>query len=300
MSELEKDLVFAGVDTHKDTHTLCLLDHMGRAIGTFRFAADARGYDALAGKIGGPATCVGVGVEGTGSYGAGLTRRLLELGYRVHEVMVPGRARRKPGRPKSDPADAEVAARQVLARANLSKPKDQSGWTEELGRLMIARDRLVQATSAMINAAKSLIVTAPEDLRSSLGGLSRKSLRSALSTLDPAADGIVLALGSLGRAWELQDREADAIEERMKRVLEANAPALLAIYGCGTVSAAAPAVAGGGKSRKAEERGRVRLPMRRRPAAGELGQDGAPSPEQRGRQARQQGALPDRGDQDVV
>ena len=81
MSELEKDLVFAGVDTHKDTHTLCLLDHMGRAIGTFRFAADAKGYDALAGKIGGPAT-----------YGAGLTRRLLELWYCVYEVMVPGRA----------------------------------------------------------------------------------------------------------------------------------------------------------------------------------------------------------------
>lgn len=54
------------------------------------------------------------------------------------------------------------------------------------------------------------------------------------------------------------------------------------------------------ESRKAEKRGRVRLPMRRRPAAGELGQNGAPSPEQRGRQARQQGALPDRGDQDVV
>ena len=55
-----------------------------------------------------------------------------------------------------------------------------------------------------------------------------------------------MALGSLGKAWDLQDREADAIEERMKRVLEANAPALLAIYGCGTVTAAALAVAGGG------------------------------------------------------
>lgn len=245
MSELEKDLVFAGVDTHKDTHTLCLLDHMGRAIGTFRFAADAKGYDAIADKIGGPATRVGVGVEGTGSYGAGLTRRLLELGYCVYEAMAPGRARRKPGRPKSDPAEAEAAARQVLARVNPSKPKDQSGRTEELRRLMIARDRLVQATSAMINAAKSPMVTAPEDLRRSLEGLSGKNLRSALSTLDPAAGGIVLALGSLGKAWDLQDREADAIEERMKRVLEANAPALLAIYGCGAVSAAALAVAGG-------------------------------------------------------
>lgn len=246
MSELGKDLVFAGVDARKDAHTLCLLDHMGRAIGTFRFAADAKGCDALAGKIGGPATCAGVGIEGTGSYGAGLTRRLLELGYRVYEVMVPGRARRKPGRPKSDPADAEAAARQVLAGVDPSKPKDQSGRTEKLRRLMIARDRLVQATSAMINAAKSLMVTAPEDLRRSLEGLSRKNLRSTLSTLDPAAGGIVLALGPLGKAWDPQDREADAIEERMKRVLEANAPALLAIYGCGAVSAAALAVAGGG------------------------------------------------------
>ena len=102
---------------------------------------------------------------------------------------MPGRARRKPGRPKSDPADAEAAARQVLARANLSKPKDQSGWTEELRQLMIARDRLVQATSAMINAAKSLIVTAPEDLRRSLEGLSRKNLRSALQKVSYAETG---------------------------------------------------------------------------------------------------------------
>ena len=82
-----------------------------------------------AGKIGGPAR-VGVGIEGTGLGGAGLTRRP-ELGYCVYEVMAPG-VRRKPGRPKSDPADAEAAARQVLARVDLSKPKDQSGWTEEL------------------------------------------------------------------------------------------------------------------------------------------------------------------------
>lgn len=246
MTELENNLVFAGVDTHKDTHTLCLLDRMGRRIGTFKFDADAKGYDALAGKIGDPATCAGVGIEGTGSYGAGLTRRLVELGYCVYEVMVPGRARRKPGRPKSDPADAEVAARQVIARTNLSKPKDQSGWTEDLRQLMIARDRLVQATSAMINAAKSLIVTAPEDLRRSLAKLSRKDLRGALSALDPGAGGVVLALGALGRAWDLQDREADAIEDKMKEILEANAPALLAIFGCGTVSAAALAVAGGG------------------------------------------------------
>ena len=245
MTEFESNLAVAGVDTHKDTHTLCLLDCMGRAIGTLKFPANASGYDALAEKIGDPKTCI-VGIEGTGSYGAGLTRRLVELGYCVYEVMVPGRAKRRPGRPKSDPADAEVAARQVLARTNLSKPKDQTGWTEDLRQLMIARDRLVQATSAMINAAKSLIVTAPEDLRGSLEKLSRKDLRNTLSTLDPEADGVVLALGSLGRAWDLQDREATALEEKMRGILEANAPALLAIFGCGVVSASALAVAGGG------------------------------------------------------
>lgn len=99
MGELDKRPVIAGVDTHKDTHTLCLIDHMGRTIGTFEFAADAKGHDSLADKIGDPATCIGVGVEGTGSYGAGLTRRLLELGYRVHEVMVPRRAKRRPRSP---------------------------------------------------------------------------------------------------------------------------------------------------------------------------------------------------------
>lgn len=247
MTELENSgIVVAGVDTHKDTHTLCLLDCAGRTVGTFRFASDPEGYDALAEKIGAPEACVGVGVEGTGSYGAGLTRRLVELGYRVYEVALPGRAKRRPGRPKSDPADAEAAARQVLAGVNLSKPKDQTGWTEDLRRLMVARDRLVQATSAMINAAKSLILTAPEDLRGSLAKLSRKELRNALSTLDADAGGVALALGSLGRAWDLQDREAGALEGKMREILEANAPALLAVFGCGTVSAAALAVAGGG------------------------------------------------------
>lgn len=246
MTEPGNNLVFAGVDTHKDTHTLCLLDRMGRRIGTFKFDADAEGYDALAGKIGDPATCAGVGIEGTGSHGAGPTRGLAGLGYCVYEVMAPGRARRKPGRPKSGPADAEAAARQVIARTDLSKPKDQSGRTEDLRQLMMARGRLVQATSAMIDAAKPLTVTAPGDLRGSPAGLPGKDLGGAPSAPDPGADGVVLALGALGRAWDLQDREADAIEDKMKEILEANAPALLAIFGCGTVSAAALAVAGGG------------------------------------------------------
>ena len=299
MTEFESNLAVAGVDTHKDTHTLCLLDCMGRTIGTLKFPANASGYDALAEKIGDPKTCI-VGIEGTGSYGAGLTRRLVELGYCVYEVMVPGRAKRRLGRPKSDPADAEVAARQVLARTNLSKPKDQTGWTEDLRQLMIARDRLVQATSAMINAAKSLIVTAPEDLRGSLEKLSRKDLRNTLSTLDPEADGVVLALGSLGRAWGLQDREATALEEKMRGILEANAPALLAIFGCGVVSASALAVASGGNPERLNSESEVASLCGAAPLLASSGKTERHRLNRGGDRREKPSAISDCGDQNVI
>ena len=246
MGELDKRPVIAGVDTHKDTHTLCLIDHMGRTIGTFEFAADAKGHDSLADKIGDPATCIGVGVEGTGSYGAGLTRRLLELGYRVHEVMVPRRAKRRPGRPKSDPADAEVAARQVLARANLSKPKEQSGWTEDL---QAAHDRPRTSRASHLGHDKRCKIPDSNGARGSqevLGESFQKRPEARPRVARLRRRRRPSGFGGPGKGLDLQDREAEAIEGVMKGVLEANAPALLAIFGCGTVTAAALAVAGGG------------------------------------------------------
>lgn len=78
---MEGETVIAGVDTHKDVHVLCLLDGLGRKIRSGGFGADPEGYDRLAEAIGDPGSCMVVGVEGTASYGAGLTRRLVELGY---------------------------------------------------------------------------------------------------------------------------------------------------------------------------------------------------------------------------
>ena len=85
---MEGETVIAGVDTHKDVHVLCLLDGLGRKIWSGGFRADPEGYDRLAEAIGDPGSCVVVGVEGTASYGAGLTRRLVELGYNVVEVLL--------------------------------------------------------------------------------------------------------------------------------------------------------------------------------------------------------------------
>ena len=75
-AKMEGETVIAGVDTHKDVHVLCLLDGLGRKIWSGSFRADPEGYDRLAETIGDPGSCAVVGVEGTASYGAGLTRRL--------------------------------------------------------------------------------------------------------------------------------------------------------------------------------------------------------------------------------
>ena len=124
--------VIAGVDTHKDAHVLCLLDSLGRRLSSASFPADADGYDALARAIGDPGDCMVVGVEGTASYGAGLARRLAELGYNVVEVLRPKRDRLMVGADKNDPEDAERAARKAASGDGCSVPKAQDGWVEAM------------------------------------------------------------------------------------------------------------------------------------------------------------------------
>ena len=72
--------VFGGVDTHKHTHVAAALDGAGRVLGSAAFDADTAGYTALLGWLGGHGSVERVGVEGTGSYGAGLARHLAAAG----------------------------------------------------------------------------------------------------------------------------------------------------------------------------------------------------------------------------
>ncbi len=92
---MEHPRIYAGVDTHSDTHTLALIDEHGRPLATQTFTADPTGYERLVAMIGDPGDCLGVGVEGTNSYGAALARRLVEAGYDVHEVLRPKRSVRR-------------------------------------------------------------------------------------------------------------------------------------------------------------------------------------------------------------
>jgi transposase len=102
--------ITGGIDTHADTHTVAALDQLGRQLGHATFRATSAGYVELLHWLQGCGPITAVGIEGTGSYGAGLARYLTSQGVRLVEVDRPDRrARRKHG--KSDPTDAIAAVR---------------------------------------------------------------------------------------------------------------------------------------------------------------------------------------------
>lgn len=108
--------VTVGVDTHKDTHVAVALDQIGGRLAEVRITADTAGYQRLESWALNIAPRAVFGVEGCGSYGAGLASYLRRRGHRVVEVNRPDRqARHRSG--KNDTLDAEQAARAVLAGA---------------------------------------------------------------------------------------------------------------------------------------------------------------------------------------
>jgi transposase len=177
--ELEDDMasmpegryvVTVGVDSHKDAHVAAAVDQLGRILGTTQVPTTLRGFAQLeqwACRLGPVAR---FGLEGTGSYAAGLARWLAERGHEVVEVNRPNRQLRR-RRGKSDPVDAEAAARAVLAGAGLARPKRADGRVEMLRVLRIARRSAVKARRQAGQQIDSLIVTAPDRLRAQLRGL---------------------------------------------------------------------------------------------------------------------------------
>lgn len=237
--------VFCGVDTHADSHWLCVLDWRGRKVLSRQFPADAAGYEALAGAIAAAGEPACVAMEGTSSYGAGLTRHLASLGMPVREALSPARMqRRRPGQGKCDEADAERAARAAMSGSKLGTPKSQDGWVDGVRCMLAARSGAVKARTSAINTARSLLTTAPEGLRSRFRGMGGPRLMEELPSVR-AEGALGAALGALADPWEAARDAALDMERAIEASLEENCPALLAMYGCGPVSAAKLAVAAG-------------------------------------------------------
>ena len=121
MPERERDVI-GGVDTHQEIHVAAAVDVRGKLLGSSAFAATAQGYRALLRWLREHGSVVAVGVEGTGTYGAGLRQHLLSHGVPVVEVNRPNRQLRRQ-RGKSDTVDAEAAARAVVASQAPGLPK---------------------------------------------------------------------------------------------------------------------------------------------------------------------------------
>ena len=140
--------VTGGVDTHKDVHVAAVLDEVGRLVATESFPTTRQGYRRLLRWLRSHGELVAVGVEGCGSWGAGLARVLTARQVTVVEVNRPNRQNRRP-RGKSDTVDAEAAARAVLNGQATVTPKAGTGPVEAVRQLRIARSGAMKERSVL-------------------------------------------------------------------------------------------------------------------------------------------------------
>jgi transposase len=242
-------VITGGVDTHADTHVAAALDPLGGVLGVREFPATAAGYAGLLGWLSGFGTVAQAGVEGTGSYGAGLARYLAAAGIRVVEVDRPDRqGRRRAG--KSDPLDAVSAARAALSGRAAGAPKGRDGAVEAIRALMVARRGARAGRTQAINQARALLVTGPEELRARFARHTAARLAAGLAALRPrAADApgyaTRVALRELGRRARFLEDQITRLDELIISLVTGRAPGLLALPGVGPHTAALLLVAAG-------------------------------------------------------
>ena len=235
--------VVLGIDTHLETHTAVLVDLLGREVDQQTFPSTKRGHNALIAWAQHRGTIRRAGVEGTGSYGVALARRLKLEGIEVFEVTRPKRDRAR-HRGKNDHRDA-LAAAQIVLRDDerLAAPKTRDGLVEAIRVLRIARSSAVKSRTQTILQLRNLILTAPEDLRDELRSLPIDQLvarcaRWHRKTVCDALSATRQALRSLARRYRDLDHEIAELDDEILRLTRRAAPRLLAQPGIGPETAA--------------------------------------------------------------
>ncbi len=228
-----------GVDTHADVHVAAALDHLGRLLATHSVPTTPEGYRDLVAWAGSLGTLERFGIEGTGSYGAGLARWLRGQGFEVVEVERPKRHDRR-GRGKSDVIDAEAAARAVQAGTATAQPKAGDGPIEMLRALQAARRSALKARTQAANQLHAFVVTAPDTLRTRLRQLSRTQLVETAAAFRPRlplttpTTATQLALKSLAIRHQQLSAEVKALEAQLELLVAQAAPDLVAVKGIAT------------------------------------------------------------------
>lgn len=233
--------VVIGVDTHKDFHVAAALDATAGVLATVTVPACERGFETLLAWARAFGVVLAFGVEGTGSYGAPLTRFLQGRDLTVVEVVARVKTDRR-RRGKSDALDAENAARAVLAGFEDTTPKSRDGYVEMIRTLKVSYDTAVKARTQSMNAIKAELVVADEALRDATKDLKERKLIKHLASLRPTLtdpdSARRLAIKTMARRWLALEDEAKETAALIADLVTQAAPELLALYGVGAMVAA--------------------------------------------------------------
>jgi transposase len=241
--------ITGGVDTHLDVHVAAALDERGALLETRSFDATAAGYRQLLSWLRSFGEIERVGVEGTGSYGAGLTRHLHAQGVSVVEVDRPNRQNRR-RRGKSDTVDAISAARAAQSGDATGEAKTRDGNVECMRVLRLVKLSARRNRTVALNQMRAIISTGPEELRPMFRDATIHQLVTTAAALRPGTRRDVIgttkiALRQLARRVQSFDEEIAEINELITPLVEATAPELLEVVGVGTDVASALLVAAG-------------------------------------------------------
>ena len=249
MTIVDSRAITGGVDTHADSHVAAALDSIGGLLGVESFATTPDGYRELLSWLGAFGEVGLVGIEGTGSYGAGLSRHLQATGIRIVEVDRANRQdRRRQG--KSDPLDAVSAARAAQSGRATGMSKGHDGAVEAIRALMVAKRSAKSERIQTINQARALVLTGPDDLRTQLARLSTSEFVARAAALRPRQGDLVgyatrMAVRELGRRVEFLDDQLERLDELIVPVVRIHAPVLLTIFQVGPDTAALLLIAAG-------------------------------------------------------
>lgn len=235
--------VIIGIDTHKATHVAVAIDTQGTRLAALSIPTNPKGYLELERWSRSLGKVLAFGIEGTGSYGAGLSRSLLAQGHNVIEVTRPNRQLRYT-QGKTDSLDAEGAARSVLSGQATARPKTQTGSSEMIRHLKIARDTGVKSRSQAMVTLKTLIINAPADLRNALDqirgkvALIRHIAAFRPGDIDSPLASAKAAMRALARRWLWLHEEIIAHDKELERLVTKRAPNLMASHGIATLTVA--------------------------------------------------------------
>ena len=234
-------VVVGGVDAHADTHHAAALDQRGALLSTKSFSTTTSGYRQLLDWLSSFGEIDAVAVESTGSYAAALVRYLREHDIRVVEVNQPhAHTRRRVG--KSDPIDAEMAARLFQAGKAKAAPKQTNGIVESIRMLRVARQSAVKSRSAATVQLRDIIITAPQELRDQLSD--RKTLRGKASVcarfrpsagdLHSPSQAAKFALRSIAQRIDSLDHEITTLDRELEQLVQTAAPRTTQLLGIST------------------------------------------------------------------